>query len=131
MTEMEKVMAEMREVDADKYRLFAKELLSEIEKRDFSELNVSSLNLRERNAYWESPLSVSRKYSAPVREFLDVNYDGRVLTMDLQYAYGDYLTGVQIEEIVNKFSNGLEIAVKGDIANLEYARSCKEEELER
>lgn len=131
MTEMEKVMAEMREVDAEKYRLFASELLYEVKKKDFSDLGVSGLCVRERNAYWESPLGVSRKYSAPVREFLDVNYNGRVLTMDLQYAYGDYLTGVQIEEIVNKFSNGLEVAVKGDMANLEYARSCKEDELER
>lgn len=111
----------------ENYRLFATELLQEVKKRDLQGLGISNVQIREKEANWQANLDIGREYSSPVREFMDIGYGDRTVTLDLQYAYGDYRRGMQIDEIGSRFFKSIEVTVKGDIRNIEYAKSVAEE----
>ena len=117
----------------ENYRLFASELIQEVEKQKagMENLGITGVVLREKEANWESPLDIGRKFSAPVREFTDITYQGRTVTMDLQFAYKDYLQGVSIQEISDRFVQAIQATVEGDKANVEYISKSLEEDYER
>lgn len=117
--------------EQDGYRLFATEIYCELEKRNKDGVIATKIDLREKEAFWESPLDAGRKYSASVREFLDCCYDDRMVTIDLQYAYGEYLMGAHLDQVVDMIVDGIAVAVKSDEKNQAYARDCQEIDFDR
>ena len=109
---------------SEDYAKFAAQIADDIIAAGYNAISRSS------EASWKS-----HEGAASSRQFLDITYldkpVNRVVTVDLQYAYTNYINGTSAMDTLNRIVNGIEITINGDKANQIFMKAPEPEIIPR